>query len=193
MNEITRRDLLAASAAGVGIGTAGCTGSLLGDDGGGSADGADESESADGDGSPDSDGTDGTDGGAESADDTGDESENTDGTARTALPGLNQVQIENHHAESHTAHVLVENAGELAHWSSHDVAAGENVTLDRTWTDERGEFVVSFRIDDQTTWTQIDLTKERPNCYDVAPRITEDGTVKIWWMRNPDGCGGESV
>jgi len=188
MNGFKRRDLLAMAGAGVGLSTAGCLGSDddgNGDgsngDGGDSAGANDDESGLDGDGGGDGDAN-SSDGG-EQADDEGQES------TRTDLPSLQFVRVENDHDQSHAAHVLVENAGDIVHWSSHDVGSGEAVTLDRNWTSERGAFVVSIRIDDQTSWTQIDLTEERPNCYGVIPRITEDGSIERLWVRNPEGCG----
>ena len=181
MNGVTRRDLLAAAGAGVGLSTAGCLGS--GDGGDGSDDPDDQ---------PDEAATNGTDTNATAGDDSdaGDANPDDDGaTASAELPSLQYVRVENDHDQPHTAHVLVENGGEIVHWSSHEVTATDAVTLDRNWTAERGEFVVSIRIDDQSEWSQIDLTKERPNCYGVIPRITADGSITRLWERNPAGCG----
>jgi hypothetical protein len=112
--------------------------------------------------------------------------------AGSSTSRLAYVRVANWHESAHTVHVLVERDGDLVHWSSHDLAArdGDITTqpIEQTWADERAEFVVRVRVDDQRRWKVFDLARREGDCYGVEARVNEQGSIGVWYEQAPRQC-----
>jgi hypothetical protein len=110
---------------------------------------------------------------------------------------LAYVRVANWDAASHTFHVLVERDGEIVHWSSHELAGKDDdiptETVDTSWADEAGSFVISVRVDDSGAWKTFDVAGRDGDCYGIEARVTEDGGQGLWYERDPDTCGGSTT
>ncbi len=181
MSTITRRQLLAASAAGTGGVLAGC----LGDDG---AENGEESPTEPED-SPNSDEAE-----PEDPDDTGDDDADSETDNPVgSTPTLYYVDVENGLDEARTAHVIVEDDTELIHWSDLTLEAGETRRVERSWDLDPGSYVVSIRLDGQDEWQQVDLTRENSTCYGLFTRIRDSNELNVLLDPAPSGCeGGEN-
>lgn len=176
MTPITRRKLLAASAAGTGAVLAGC----LGDDDPEN----DEEEPTD---QPEDEGN-GDDGFEEPEDSADDDTDTTDEEDAGSTPALYYIDIENGTDESRTAHVIVEDDGELIHWSDLSLDAGETRRVERNWDTVPGSYVVSVRLDGQDEWRQVDLTRENSPCYGLFTRVREGDELNVLLDPAPSGC-----
>ncbi|RDI72082.1 hypothetical protein [Halopelagius longus] len=116
------------------------------------------------------------------------ETATTESDDRTSL---GYVRVVNHHAESHTMHVLVERDGDVAFWSSYRLGTDSNETMkqvDGPWTDGRGTYTVHFRIDEREEWRTFDTGKTDFPCYGLEGRIGADGKLGVWVEDTPDAC-----
>jgi hypothetical protein len=105
---------------------------------------------------------------------------------------LAYVRVANWDAVSHTFHVLVERDGDIVHWSSHELDGKDSEipteTVDTSWADEAGTFVISVRVDDGDEWKTFDVSGRDGDCYGIEARVNEDGGQGLWYERNPDSC-----
>ncbi|RKD93932.1 hypothetical protein [Halopiger aswanensis] len=183
MPALPRRRLLA------GAGTA-----LAGVIAGCSSDASDDSDGTnpEDEGENDDDGT----GDADSAADSGGESgssgdTDTDDGGDSAADGtaLGEISIENVHDRSHTVDVLVEFDGEIEHWTTHELAAGDGTTLERDWPTEAGSFRLMARLDGADL-TQVEPEQwNDPACLNLVAMIDRSGALKM--LSDTDGgpCG----
>lgn len=179
MPELPRRRLLA------GTGTA-----LVGVLAGCSSDASDDSEETESEDDTEADGT----GDADSTADSGaepDSSGNADDGDDSAADGtaLGEISIENVHDRSHTVDVLVEFDGEIEHWTTHELAAGDGTTLERDWPSEAGSFRLMARLDGAEL-TQVEPEQwNDPACLNLVAMIDRNGELKL--LSDTDGgpCG----
>ncbi len=176
MTPITRRKLLAVSAAGTGTVLSGC----LGDD--------DEPENGEEEPTdqPEDDGNGDDD--FEDPEDSEDDTDDTDDDSAGSTPALYYVDIENGTDETRTAHVIVEDGGELIHWSDLSLEAGETRRVERNWEPVSGSYVVSIRMDGQDEWRQVDLTQENSPCYGLFARVRDGNELNVLLDPAPSGC-----
>ncbi|MFC5367992.1 hypothetical protein [Salinirubrum litoreum] len=110
---------------------------------------------------------------------------------------LAYVRVANWDAVSHTFHVLVERDGDIVHWSSHELdGKGSEIpteTVDTSWADQAGSFVISVRVDDSEEWKTFDVAGRDGDCYGVEARVTDDGGQGLWYEENPDSCTAEEM
>lgn len=118
------------------------------------------------------------------------------GTATAATEAvLSYVRVANYDDTRHTVHVLVEQADEIVHWSSHTLAAsdGEPVTrrLDGPWG-ESGPYTIHTRLDDASDRRTFPVDAGDADCYGVETRVTSDATTSLWFEQSPPDCVGTS-
>jgi hypothetical protein len=105
---------------------------------------------------------------------------------------LAYVRVANWDGLSHTFHVLVERDGDIVHWSSHELdGKGSEIpteTVDTSWADDPGSFVISVRVDDSDEWKTFDVTGRDGDCYGIEARVTDDGGQGLWYEEDPDSC-----
>lgn len=115
----------------------------------------------------------------------------------SAPPRLSSITVQNSHDRPHRIGVLVEEDGELVHWSGHDLDAVEDHTADSkrvssTWTSDPARFVVHARLDDETSWktsTLVDLPNA--NCYAIEIEVERDGSFTIWSSAQSASCNDD--
>jgi hypothetical protein len=126
-------------------------------------------------------------------------------------PLLHSLRLTNATNQAHTVHVVVERGGEFVHWSTHqlgpqggDGGGGgngglppERTAVERTWSDDRGEYVIHARLDDRNDWQTVDIAdlgEADGGCWGVDLEATGDGEFSVWSSQNPEGCpsGGEN-
>ncbi|ELY91033.1 hypothetical protein C483_10126 [Natrialba hulunbeirensis JCM 10989] len=175
MSDLPRRRLLALGGTALTGAIAGCSSSANEDD----PNGDDE--------------TDGT----EDEDDTGpsDENGNGDGNGdgtNTDDPGstvLGDIAVENLSGNDHTVNVILEFDGEIEHWSTHELSAGDGATLDRDWDDDAGEFRVILRLDDGDPVQDTAMSWNEPDCLNLLVTINRNGELTTHADTNSGPCG----
>ncbi|AEH35848.1 hypothetical protein [Halopiger xanaduensis] len=186
MPALPRRRLLAGAGTALAGVLAGCSSDASDDsdgtdseDGNETDDGTGDGSTADSDAAPDSNDGGDTDDGGDSA---------TDGTA------LGEISIENVHDRSHTVDVIVEFDGEIEHWTTHELEAGDGTTLERDWPTEAGSFRLMARLDGAEL-TQVEPAEwNEPACLNLVAMIDRNGALKL--LSDTDGgpCGdGETA
>jgi hypothetical protein len=133
-------------------------------------------------------------------DDSGGENQlgsGSDGSGGGSGSRLAYVRVANWDAVSHTFHVLVERDGDIVQWSSHELdGKGSDIsteTIDSSWADETGSFVISVRVDDSDEWKTFDVRGREGDCYGIEARVNDDGGQGLWYERNPDSCAVEET
>lgn len=175
MPELPRRRLLAGAGTALAGALAGC-----------SSDASDDAEETEAENDTAGDGTGDADSDAESGsngDDDASGDPEADGTA------LGEISIENVHDRSHTVDVIVEFDGEIEHWTTHELAAGDGTTLERDWPSEAGSFRLMARLDGADL-TQVEPAEwNDPACLNLVAMIDRNGTLKL--LSDTDGgpCG----
>jgi hypothetical protein len=110
---------------------------------------------------------------------------------------LAYVRVANWDALSHTFHVLVERDGDIVHWSSHELdGKGSDIpteTVDTSWADGPGSFVISVRVDDSEEWKTFDVSGRDGDCYGIEARVTDGGEQGLWYEEDPDSCTAEEM
>lgn len=171
MTELTRRRVVATVAtAAVGVG-AGCSSMAEETD--------DDPETGD---DADASGSGGDASGA------GDPGEDDEGTV------LGDLAVENLHDETHTVDVLVEFAGEIEHWSTHDLEPGDaGAALERDWPTAADEFRVTVRLDGEEI-EQVTAAKwNDPDCLNLLVLIGRDGELRVTGDTDGGPCADEDA
>ncbi|ELY50248.1 MULTISPECIES: hypothetical protein [Natronorubrum] len=165
MNELPRRKLLAVTGTALTGAVAGCSGS---------DDDPDDSTEAD-------------------EPDTGDEADSqpseTDSSTSVEGTVLGDVIVDNSGETAHTVDVLVEFDREIEAWSTETLEANEDVTLDRNWPTEPGQFRVVARLDQGEP---VEITPARwndPDCLNLYVRIGREGTLTFLSDTSGGPCG----
>ncbi|KTG08534.1 hypothetical protein AUR64_17815 [Haloprofundus marisrubri] len=112
---------------------------------------------------------------------------------------LSELHLGNSHVEAHSIDLIVRRDGELVHWTSHELDGVENnvsdgETLDLSWSETPGSYVISARLDGAENWETFALSDlgDAP-CYRLLVKIDHEGRLGIWSMATPDACGDEST
>ena len=171
MSDLPRRRLLALGGTALTGAIAGCSSSVSEDE----PNGNDDSET---DGTGDEDDT-------EPGDSDGDETgtDDADGTA------LGDIAVENLSGNDHTVNVILEFDGEIEHWSTHELSAGDGATLDRDWDDDAGEFRVILRLDDGDPVQDTATSWNEPDCLNLLVTINRSGELTTHADTNSGPCG----
>ena len=124
-------------------------------------------------------------------------------------PLLMEIRLTNATDQAHTVHVVVERDGNMVHWSTHDLGPQgsgegdgggqggnggqppERTAVERTWSDDRGDYVIHARLDDRNDWQTVDLSELGDGdggCWGIELEATGDGDFSVWSSQNPDGC-----
>ncbi len=118
-------------------------------------------------------------------------SENPDAQAdETAREGtiLGAVSVENLDSTAHTVDIIIQRGDDIEHWSTHDLAAGEGVSLDSDWPDTAGEFQLTTRLDGEHL-TQASLTERTASdCLELLVIVSRAGELSILTDTNSGGC-----
>ncbi|ADD05316.1 uncharacterized protein Nmag_1742 [Natrialba magadii ATCC 43099] len=173
MSDLPRRRLLALGGTALTGAIAGCSSSANEDD----PNGNDDSET---DGTGDEDDTEPGDG-DENGDETG-----TDDADSTAL---GDIAVENLSGNDHTVNIILEFDGEIEHWSTHELSAGDGATLDRDWDDDAGEFRVILRLDDGDPVQDTATSWNEPDCLNLLVTINRNGELTTHADTNSGPCG----
>ncbi|QCJ46436.1 MULTISPECIES: hypothetical protein [Haloprofundus] len=112
---------------------------------------------------------------------------------------LGELHLSNSHVDSHSIDLIVRRDGELVHWTSHDLDGVENnvsdgETVDLSWSETPGSYVISARLDDAESWETFALSDlgDAP-CYRLLVKVDHEGRLGIWSMSSPDACGDDSA
>ncbi|AFZ72885.1 hypothetical protein [Natronobacterium gregoryi] len=172
---LSRRQLLAGTGtAFVGV-TAGCSANEDGD-------GANDDE--DGAGGGDANET------SNGGDETADPETGSDIDAGPDETVLGEITVENVHDEPHTVDVIVEFDGEIEHWTTHELAAGNGLTLEREWRTGEDSFRVMARLDEEPP-IQVDAgTWNDPDCLNLLALIDRNGDLSLLGDTDGGPCGG---
>ncbi|ELY45680.1 hypothetical protein [Natronorubrum sulfidifaciens] len=165
MNELPRRKLLAVTGTALTGAVAGCSGS---------DDDPDDSTEAD---DPDA---------GDEADPEPSETDSSTGVAGTVL---GDVIVDNSGETEHTVDVLVEFDREIEAWSTETLEANEDVTLERNWPTDPGQFRVVARLDQGEP---VEITPARwndPDCLNLYVRIGREGTLTFLSDTSGGPCG----
>ncbi|QLG27969.1 hypothetical protein HUG10_10550 [Halorarum halophilum] len=110
-----------------------------------------------------------------------------DGDSRLAY-----LRVANEDNRDHTVHLLVQRDGEPVHWSSHDLAAGNDRvtsrTIEQSWVGASGEVTVYFRLDGADEWDSFDIDDGRGDCYGAMAKVDGDGEFGVWFQKDPPAC-----
>jgi hypothetical protein len=110
---------------------------------------------------------------------------------------LAHVRVANWDSVSHTFHVLVERDGDIVHRSSHEVSGSDTEipteSVDTSWADAAGDFVISVRVDDGEEWKTFDVAGSEGDCHGVEARVTDDGGQGLWYEEDPDSCSAAEM
>jgi len=130
--------------------------------------------------------------------DDGEGGNQLDGDGGDGGTRLAYVRVANWDALSHTFHVLVERDGDIVHWSSHELdGKGSDIpteTVDTSWADAAGSFVISVRVDDSEAWKTFDVGGRDGDCYGIEARVNDGGEQGLWYEEDPGSCAtGETA
>ncbi|ELZ03003.1 hypothetical protein C482_05081 [Natrialba chahannaoensis JCM 10990] len=173
MSDLPRRRLLALGGTALTGVIAGCSSSVNEDD----PNGDDDSET---NGTGDEDGTEPSDG-----NENGDET-STDTASSTVL---GDIAVENLSGSDHTVNVILEFDGEIEHWSTHELDAGDGATLNRDWDDDAGKFRVILRLDDGDPVQDTATSWNEPDCLNLLVTINRNGELTTHADTNSGPCG----
>ncbi|OVE83651.1 hypothetical protein [Natronolimnobius baerhuensis] len=174
MTGLTRRRLLAGSGATLAVALAGCSDGATDDDpeDGTDNENEDEGEPAETD----------TESETESPDETADDADNQE----TVLGG---ISIENVHSEAHTVDIIVEFDGEIEHWTTHELEAGDGTTLEQDWPSDPGSFRVLARLDDDEL-TQVEPAQwNGQDCLSLFALVNRNGELTMLGDTDGGHCG----
>ncbi|WP_137291098.1 hypothetical protein [Natronorubrum halophilum] len=152
MSALPRRRLLAATGAAFTGAIAGCS----------SDDGEDESENE----------------AAENDDESPDEGETGNSTEVDGTI-LGEITVNNSDDTSHAVDVIVEFDREIEAWKTESLEANEDVTLERNWPTDPGQFRVTARLDQEELVEVTPAKWNEPNCLNLLVRIDSSGTLMI--------------
>lgn len=177
MTGISRRRLLAGGGATLAVTVAGCAGGA--DDDSEPVDETDDGDEAHGE--PAESETD-----AETETAGGDEDEADAVESETVLGG---ISIENVHGETHTVDIIVEFDGEIEHWTTHELEAGDGTTLEREWSSEPGSFRVLARLDEEEL-TQVEPAQwNGQDCLSLFALVDRNGELTMLGDTDGGHCG----
>lgn len=102
---------------------------------------------------------------------------------------LDAVDLLNLHREPHTVSVVVVDAGEVVHWSHHEMrgyvdgsADGGSLTCD--WPRDV-TLAVNARLDDGA-WETFDLATVESDCVALSLEVDGDGDLAFWYTSSCD-------
>ena len=101
---------------------------------------------------------------------------------------LGTVVLANLDDEAHTVEFRVEWNGSTVHESTHDLAASNGESPDRTWPDEAGRFTVSARLA-SGEWRVADpAAADYPDCFSVLVKVSPSGRLGLFTSTNEYEC-----
>jgi len=113
-------------------------------------------------------------------------------------PLLSTLRLSNSADQAVTVHLVVERDGEFVHWSTQRLgpqnggadAAPAETTIERTWSDDTGEFVINARLNQRSEGRTVDLSELSgdPNCWGIELEVTQNGEFNVWTTEDPEGC-----
>ncbi len=113
-------------------------------------------------------------------------------------PLLSTLRLANSTDQALTVHLVVERNDDFVHWSTQRLgpqnggadAAPAETTVERTWSDDTGEFVINARLDQRSEGRTVDLSELSgdPNCWGIELEVTQNGDFNVWTTEDPEGC-----
>jgi len=101
---------------------------------------------------------------------------------------LGTVVLVNLDDEAHTVEFQVEWDGSTVHESTHDLAASNGASPDRTWPDEAGRFTVSARLA-SGEWRVADpAAADYPDCFSVLVEVSPSGRLGLFTSTDEYEC-----
>lgn len=105
---------------------------------------------------------------------------------------LARLSVKNEDDRDHIVHVIVKRGGDIAHWSSHGLAApgsasGESSeSVPCTWGGQDGRFEILARLDDAEEWRSTVVSDQEADCYQASVEVGEDGSLGVWYTTDCD-------
>ncbi|WP_336359369.1 hypothetical protein [Haladaptatus sp. ZSTT2] len=94
---------------------------------------------------------------------------------------LEVIRVVNEREESHTVHLIVEHNGEIAYWSSLDLAPATTredgvsestgVAIENEWPATPEQLTVYARLDNQSGWNTLALHEQGNRCHMVRAHV----------------------
>ncbi|MDQ2050174.1 hypothetical protein RBH26_06715 [Natronolimnohabitans sp. A-GB9] len=129
--------------------------------------------------------------GEENDEENGEEVE-TEGTTEISTI-LGEITVANSTDTAHAVDVLVEFDSEIEEWETRELAAYEDVTLERSWPTDSGQVRVTARLDQNEPVQVTPAQWNDPDCLNLLVRIDNDGDgdSEVELHSNTDGgpCG----
>lgn len=165
MSELPRRRLLAVTGTALTGAIAGCTGS-------------------------DDEGEDGDD---ENGDETDPDAGETESSTEVDGTTLGEITINNSDSTPHSVDVIVEFDREIEAWETKSLEANEDVTLERSWPTDPGQFRVTARLDQDELIEVTPAKWNNPTCLNLLVRIDSSGQLSVPGTTDGGPCGGGDV
>lgn len=124
-----------------------------------------------------------------------DDPEETETGSSTDVEGtvLGDITINNSDSTPHTVDVIVEFDREIEAWETRSLEANEDVTLDRDWPTDPGQFRVTARLDQDELKEVTPAKWNEPNCLNLLVRIDSNGELTLPGTTDGGPCGGGDV
>jgi|GEM_PF-3158420 len=113
-------------------------------------------------------------------------------------PLLSTLRLSNSADQALTVHLVVERDDEYVHWSTQRLgpqngganAAPAETTIERSWSDDTGTFVINARLDQRSEGRTVDLSELSgdPSCWGIELEVTQNGDFNVWTTEDPEGC-----